>query len=63
MSLFCKHDWQTVSDVVFPSDFEQAMQISGDAKKIKGSFTYTKTHIFIMICRNCGKYYRSIVTR
>lgn len=56
----CKHDWETVSDIVLPSQSEEAIKMSFAPESVLPEF-FSKTHILIMKCKNCGEVYKSVV--
>lgn len=60
--MFCKHDWVKASDIVLESGFEQIAQYDDLVSRMKNIEPYmlVKTHILLMVCKKCGKVYKSV---
>lgn len=55
--MFCKHDWETISEVTLPSAFEQ---MAGKLSSLKGWDTsmFVKKHVLVIKCKKCGKLHK-----
>lgn len=51
--IFCKHDWQLLSEIVTESNAEQAKRIG--LKNVKGFFVFDRKLVQIVTCKKCGK--------
>jgi len=63
MALFCKHQWEKVSETTLPSAQEQTAASMMKPEYLQPEWFYQKTHIVIMQCKNCGKIDKTVTTR
>lgn len=56
--MFCKHDWELLSETVTESNVEQARRLS--CKSIKSAFPFDRKLVQIVACKKCGKLKRFI---
>jgi len=60
----CSHQWKKESEVILPSAHEQTMKGVTSFKSGAGTsiphWFFTKTHILILSCTECGKIYKSV---
>jgi len=57
--MFCKHNWEKISEVTLPSAFEQ-MSATHVVEHIKGFDVFVKTHILVLYCKTCGRLDKTI---
>jgi len=63
--MFCKHDWQVLSETTTESKFEHAMKVLKPS--VEGKFTIPgqmsdadRKHIQVFTCSKCGKLKRFV---
>lgn len=54
--LFCKHDFEKVSEVILESAFEQMRQGATDFKmRHMDPILFQKLVVIVLVCRKCGR--------
>ena len=65
MTIFCKHEWKTISETVTKSKYEIALEASKGAgiESIKLPWQLCdadRKHIQVFACEKCGKFKRFV---
>ena len=55
MALFCKHEWEVLSDVMIPSAFEQVGKAGVKSIKNTAPGFFRKVHHVVLACKKCGE--------
>jgi len=57
--MFCKHEWNKVSETILPSAFEQVKNnIHGEVNFMP--WMLRRKAIIILACKKCGKLYETV---
>jgi hypothetical protein len=66
--MFCKHQWEVLSETTTESQFEHAMKVAQSrgaqgSIKIPGQMSCAeRKHILVVTCKKCGKIKRFVET-
>ena len=66
--MFCKHQWEVLSETTIESQFEHAMKVAQSrgaygSIKIPGQMSCAeRKHILVVTCKKCGKIKRFVET-
>ena len=52
--MFCKHEWEILSETILPSPYEQMEERAVELKHVIAWF-FVKKLIVIISCKKCGK--------
>jgi Fe2+ or Zn2+ uptake regulation protein len=62
--MFCKHEWEVVSDSVLPSAWEIFSKTKSRPASPGGTsiLFFEAKHVHIMYCRKCGKVKKTVTS-